>query len=105
MCWYTSFVYCLVVIHDVELSRLALRQLRKVPRHVVDKLLAWIHLVEEEGLEEARKIPGFHDEPLLGRRVGQRSVRLSRAYRAIYKIEQRRVISFVVVEKVTKHDY
>jgi proteic killer suppression protein len=41
-------------------------------------------LVEEQGIEEAREIPGYHDEPLRGEREGQRSVRLSRAYRAIY---------------------
>jgi proteic killer suppression protein len=40
--------------------------LRKVPRHVVVKLLGWVQLVETQGLEEARKIPGYHDEPLKG---------------------------------------
>ena len=29
---------------------------------------------------------GFHDEPLRGQRHGQRSIRLNRAYRAIYVI-------------------
>jgi len=71
----------------------------------VDKLLAWVSLVEQGGLEEARKVPGFHDEPLLGRRSGQRSIRLSRAYRAIYHIDDRGVVELVVVEEVTKHVY
>jgi hypothetical protein len=34
-----------------------------------------------------RKVPGFHDEPLSGKRFGQRSLRLSKSYRAFYEIE------------------
>jgi toxin HigB-1 len=55
-------------------------------------------------LMEARKIPGFHDEPLRGKRAGQRSIRLSRAYRAIYRVVDD-VIEFALVEEVHKHDY
>jgi toxin HigB-1 len=93
------------VINIVELSRPALKQLRKVPRHVVDKLLGWVRLVEQEGLENVRKVPGFHDEPLHGQRAGQRSIRLSRAYRALYCIDERGAVEVVVVEEVSKHDY
>lgn len=49
-------------------------------------------------------MPGYHDEPLKGRRAGQRSIRLSRAYRAIYEIRVDDV-TFVSVEEVNKHDY
>ncbi len=93
------------MVRTVELSRLALKQLRKVPRHVVDKLLGWVHLVEQDGLEEARRIPGYHDEPLRGERLGQRSIRLSRAYRAIYRIDEGGSVEVAVVEEVSKHDY
>jgi hypothetical protein len=34
----------------------------------------WVDDVEERGLEEVRKIPGWHDEPLKGERKGQRSI-------------------------------
>jgi len=51
-----------------------------------------------------RKIPGYHDEPLKGDRAGQRSIRLSRAYRAIYEI-RKDVAQLVSVEEVSKHDY
>lgn len=71
----------------------------------MDKLLGWVRLVEQEGLEEARKIPGFHDELLRGKRLGQRSVRLSKAYRAIYRIDESGTVDLVVVEEVSKHDY
>jgi proteic killer suppression protein len=37
-------------------------------------------------LLEVRKIKGFHDEPLKGNRKRQRSIRLSKAYRAIYVV-------------------
>ena len=72
---------------------------------MVVKLLAWVDMIETESLEEARKIPGFHDEPLFGQRRGQRSIRLSRAYRAIYEIHHDEVGELVSVEEVSKHGY
>ncbi len=75
-----------------------------VPRHVAIKLGAWVDDVTVRGLEEVRKVPGYHDEPLKGSRAGQRSIRLSRAYRAIYEIRVDDV-TFVSVEEVNKHDY
>jgi proteic killer suppression protein len=68
-------------------------------------------LVEEQGIEEAKKIPGYHDEPLRGEREGQRSVRLSRAYRAIYiefqeeEEKKKEMFDIVSVEEVNKHEY
>ena len=65
------------MVHRVELSKRARKQLQKVPRYIVENLAAWVDDVEDRGLEEARKILGYHDEPLHGKRLGQRSVRLS----------------------------
>lgn len=93
------------MITTVELSRNAQKDLRKVPRHVAVKLMAWVDDVEKRGVEEVRKIPGYHDEPLHGDRVGQRSIRLSRGYRAIYLVDGRRTIEFIRVEEVHKHEY
>ena len=93
------------MIKFVGLSKRAERQLRKVPRHVASKLLTWVDAVERDGLEEVRKISGFHDERLQGKRQGERSIRLSKAYRAIYEIKENDHIHFVSVEEVTKHDY
>ncbi len=92
------------MIRRVEISGLAAKQLRKVPRHIVNNLTIWILAVEQDGLEEARKVRGYHDEPLKGDRIGQRSIRLSRAYRAIYEI-QGDAAAFVSVEEVSKHRY
>lgn len=51
------------------------------------------------------RIPGFHDEPLQGRRDGQRSIRLNRAYRIIYQINADEEVEFVEILGVNKHDY
>ena len=92
------------MIFRVEITRLAEKQLRKAPRHIVDNLMIWIAAVEHDGLEEVRKVPGYHDEPLKGDRRGQRSIRLSRAYRAIYEVKGD-TARFASVEEVSKHEY
>lgn len=58
---------------EVVISKLAGKQLLGVPKHIARKLDAWVELVSEDGLSEARRIPGLHDEPLKGKRTGQRS--------------------------------
>jgi len=93
------------MIKYVEITRLARKQISRLPRHIVENLTAWIDDVEDRGLEEVRKIPGYHDEPLHGDRWGQRSIRLSRSYRAIYMILQSQKVQFVSIEEVSKHDY
>lgn len=93
------------MIHRVELGKLAKKQLKKMPRHIIENLAAWVDDVETRGLEEVRKISGYHDEPLRGERQGQRSIRLSRAYRAIYVIKASSEMEFVSVEEVSKHEY
>jgi toxin HigB-1 len=92
------------VIHRVVITKLATKQLKKVPEHIQTGLLEWVRAVGLSGLDEVRKIPGYHDEPLKGERAGQRSIRLSRAYRAIYVIKGD-VAEFVSVEEVSKHKY
>jgi proteic killer suppression protein len=92
------------MIFRVEITRLAEKQLRKLPRHIVDNLMIWVAAVEHDGLESVRKVPGYHDEPLRGKRSGQRSIRLSRAYRSIYEIKEG-AARFVSVEEVSKHEY
>lgn len=86
------------------LSKRAQKDLRAVPRHVAIKLGAWADDVAARGLEGVRKVPGYHDEALKGPRAGQRSIGLSRAYRAIYEIRDEDA-EFVSVEEVNKHEY
>lgn len=92
------------MVRRVEITKLAAKQLRKLPGHIVNNLMIWIAAVEHDGLEEVRKMPGYHDEPLKGDRAGQRSIRLSRSYRAIYEIKQD-TAKFVSVEEVSKNEY
>jgi toxin HigB-1 len=93
------------MIRNVVLTKKAKKDLLKVPKYIAIKLKAWVEDVEIRGLEEVRKVPGFHDEPLHGTRKGERSIRLSKSYRAIYIIKKDGTIEFVSIEEVTKHDY
>ena len=86
------------------ISNRAKNDLKKVPPYIAVKLQAWIINTETQGLEEVRKVPGWHDEPLKGKRKGQRSIRLSKSYRAIYVIKKAH-IEFVSIEEVHKHGY
>jgi toxin HigB-1 len=91
-------------ICDVNLSPQAKKDLRVVPQHIRDKFEGWVKAVEKEGLRQVQKTPGYHDEPLKGKRKGQRSIRLNRSYRAIYVIKEKE-IELVWVEEVTHHEY
>lgn len=92
-------------IYQVELTRNALKDLIKVPAFIRAKLLLWTDAVEKFGIYEVRKTPGLHDEPLRGDRQGQRSIRLNRAYRAIYTQNQHEEIHIISIIEVNKHEY
>jgi proteic killer suppression protein len=96
---------CILDIYKVVLSRDAKRDLLKVPLHIVRKLQGWVDDIEYSGLCKTRKIPGYHDELLKGKRLGQRSIRLSKSYRAIYILDHENKIEIVKVLEVNKHDY
>ncbi len=63
----------------VRLSKRAKKDLLRVPQHVAVHLTKWVEDVEHRGLGEVRKIPGYHDESLQGKRKGERSIRLTHA--------------------------
>jgi proteic killer suppression protein len=81
------------------------KQLDRIPEVISRKFRVWVALVEESGVREVRKHKGFHDEPLKGKRQGQRSVRLNRAYRAIYVEQEAGGIELIEVLEVNKHEY
>lgn len=93
------------MITEVRISRQALKELKRVPQYIQEKFRAWLVAVHNAGLEETRKRPGWHDEPLHGVRNGQRSIRLNKQWRAIYIIKEDGEIEFVEIIKVTPHDY
>ena len=84
----------------VVISRQAQRDLLKLPTHVVVKFQDWVEDVEDRGLSVVRKVPGYHDEPLVGKLKGLRSIRLSRSYRAYYRV----VTGAVVLVNVDAED-
>lgn len=92
-------------IYEVTISDTAIKQLQRTPVYIKEKLYKWIEQVKFLGLFEVRKIKSYHDEPLRGERAGQRSIRLNKAYRAIYVIQENKIIKFAVIKEVSKHDY
>ena len=92
------------MIRRIEV-RGVLKALKKLPTHVRVKFQGWVQAVERQGVEEIRKIKGYHDEPLEGDLKGLRSVRLSKGYRAIYRIEADGEGKFIQVTEVGQHPY
>jgi len=96
-----------VTVADIFLvlfSKSAEKDLKNIPRHCVNKLQLWTLEVTKKGVREVRKMPGFHDEPLRGKRKGQRSIRLNDNFRAIYVEKFDGRIEFIQIEEVGKHD-
>ena len=92
------------MIYQVVISGNAKKDLKKVPSYIAVKLQAWVDDIEVRGLEEVRKVLGWHDKPLYGKRKNQRSICLSKSYKAIYVIKKTH-IEFVRIEEVHKHGY
>ena len=89
----------------VTISKFAEKQIRKLPSQIRENLYVWALAVELKGIGEIRKLKGYHDEPLKGDRKGQRSIRLNRAYSAIYEQTQTGEVILIGVLEVHKHDY
>lgn len=69
------------------------------------KLFLWVDAIEHLGIYKVRCVPGYHDEPLKGKREGQRSIRLSKGYRAIYTMDEKDKMNIISIEEVNMHDY
>ena len=92
-------------IYVVEFTKFAAKQAARLPLTMREAVFLWKEAVEQLGLPEVRKAKGYHDEPLRGQRLGQRSVRLNRAYRLIYEEFDQGEIVIVGVQEVNKHEY
>jgi toxin HigB-1 len=98
--------YYIKVEHcNVYASKSFTKQLHRLPKYIKKAVSVWIEFVELEGVRESRKFKGYHDEPLQGSRKGQRSVRLSRAYRLIYEEHESSEEVIIQLVEVTKHAY
>jgi proteic killer suppression protein len=90
---------------QVVLSKFAQKQIRRLPHPIQIAMQYWQDLIESEGIEVMRRIPGYHDEPLEGQRKGQRSSRLNRSYRVIYRELDSDEVAVIAVLEVNKHVY
>jgi proteic killer suppression protein len=92
-------------MNKVVLTENARKDLKKLPIHIFRKFEFWVKQVTLDGIHKVRRIPGLHDEPLKGERQGQRSIRLSRSYRAIYRVVAEGKLELVQVEEINKYEY
>jgi proteic killer suppression protein len=102
-------VVYVILTYNLGMERVLFDKVRKnlnrLPIHIVRNLQRWALQVEALGIQEVRKIPGYHDEPLRGDRSGQRSIRLSKSYRAFYIELGGDVVNVIQVEEINKHEY
>ncbi|MBK7845788.1 MAG: hypothetical protein IPJ71_19300 [Bdellovibrionales bacterium] len=90
---------------EIRLTNVARKQIGRLPDHIQCKFEYWKDLIIHMGLREARKYKGFHDEPLHGKRSGERSVRLSKSYRIIYREIRNEKHDILEILEVNKHEY
>ncbi len=101
----TKYIVRMADITKVVWSKQVAKQLDKLPDPIVQKFYAWVTSIRLSGVLAVRKSHGFHDEPLKGKRQGQRSIRLNKAYRAIYIEKHDGTLEFLEVIEVNKHEY
>ncbi len=89
----------------VEFTKAAYKSLARLPTYIVGKVKIWAREVELNGIRSVRILPGYHDEPLNGKRFGQRSIRLNKAYRLIYVETTKSNIEIILITEVSKHEY
>ena len=89
----------------VELTRLAEKQLKKLPQYIVISFDQWVETIEIDGYENMQKIKGYRDHSLLGIRKGQRSSSITKAYRVIYEVKEDLKLKIIEVQEVNKHEY
>ena len=101
---YFKSKYAIINMDIVNLEKID-KKLKKLPLPIKEKLFFWVVSVRTKGIRIVRMTKSYHDEPLKGKRKGQRSIRLSKSWRAIYREEKNGTINLIIVEEVSKHDY
>jgi len=76
-----------------------------VPVHIADKFFKWKMDVQGMGIQEVRKVTGYHDEPVKGSEIGRRSVRLNQAWRLFYVESETGEFYVIAVEEINHHEY
>lgn len=93
------------LLTKVSVSKFADKQISKLPIEIREAFFVWAKAVEKAGIYSVRLSRGYHDEPLKGKRQGQRSVRLNRSYRVIYEQYEDGECIIIGVIEVNKHEY
>lgn len=89
----------------VTITKKAQKDLRKIPKYILIQLDLWVEVIETEGYKAMQKIKGYNDHALVGDRNGQRSSYLSRSWRVIYTLDDKRNSIQIEVLEVNHHDY
>jgi proteic killer suppression protein len=89
----------------VELTPEAQKKIKKLPNQVIIKLKHWVNQVELLRVRRVMQVKGFHNESSKGKRKGQRSIRLNKAYRAFYRKLPNGDIEIIEVFDINKHEY
>ncbi len=79
------------------------KQIRSHPTDILKRYEKWKDIVSISGPQGLRLIKGFHDESLRGEWKDNRSSRLGKQFRVVYRIEKDQVL--VQVVNITAHDY
>ena len=93
-----------VAVVQILLTKTFEKQVKRLPSHIRNAIFIWMDVVKFQGLMAARRVRGYNDELLKGKRRGQRSIRLNRAYRLIYE-ENNGELTIITILEVHKHDY
>lgn len=86
-------------------SKAVNKDLDCLPEFIQQKFRAWVVAVERDGMPAVRQLKGFHDEPLRGSRVGQRSSAFEQILSGYYVETKDGQIHIAQVLEVNKHDY
>ncbi len=89
----------------VNVSKFADKQVSRLPIEMKVAFYVWVNAVENNGIHLVRSTRGYRDEALQGKRKGQRSVRLNRAYRMIYEQFDDGKCHIIGVLEVNRHEY
>ena len=89
----------------VVISKKAVKELRKIPKHILIQFDLWVEVIETDGLQAMQKIKGYRDHSLKGNRKGERSSSLSRSWRIIYILDEKTNLLTVDVLEVNHHEY
>jgi len=88
---------------EVLESRLAEKNIDRLPKYILEKYEFWKSVVQVSGPEGLRAFKGFKDHTLKGEWKGHRSSYLNDSYRVIYQADGQDVRVYVV--DVNPHDY